>query len=162
MAKSNKLKMERSFLIFPENQKKKIVQEIESGLLTRQQAREKYNIVDNGTLRSWILLYSTNPKTILKPKSTPEDRRRAVYQILQGEATVEQIAMQMKVSLPVVSAWVRDIRSKEIVVITEDGRQERDKQIEAFQLKVAALETMIDIAERELKIDIRKKSGTKQ
>lgn len=162
MAKANRLKMDRSFRVFPEDQRRKIVQEIENGLFTRQQAREKYNIVDNGTLRSWILLYSSNPQAILKPKSTPAGRRKAVYEILQGEATVEQVARQMRVSLQVVSAWVREIRSKEIGEIAEDGKGGRDKQMEALQLKVAALETMIDIAERDLKIDIRKKSGTKQ
>jgi hypothetical protein len=36
------------------------------------------------------------------------------------------------------------------------------KQVEMLKLKVEALETMIDIAEKQLKIDIRKKSGTKQ
>ncbi len=36
------------------------------------------------------------------------------------------------------------------------------KQLEMAQLQVAALESMIDIAENELGIQIRKKSGTKQ
>jgi hypothetical protein len=36
------------------------------------------------------------------------------------------------------------------------------RQLELSQLKVEALETMIDIAEQELQIDIRKKSGAKQ
>lgn len=36
------------------------------------------------------------------------------------------------------------------------------RQLELSELKVEALETMIDIAEAELRIDIRKKSGAKQ
>lgn len=44
--------------------------------------------------------------------------------------------------------------------------EERIKQLEAdlrmSKLKVEALETMIDIAEDQLKIDIRKKSGTQR
>jgi len=36
------------------------------------------------------------------------------------------------------------------------------KQVEMLKLKVEGLETMIDIAEEQLKIDIRKKPGTKQ
>jgi hypothetical protein len=44
--------------------------------------------------------------------------------------------------------------------------EERIKQLESdlrmSKLKVEALETMIDIAEDQLKIDIRKKSGTQQ
>ena len=36
------------------------------------------------------------------------------------------------------------------------------KQLEDTQMKNIALETMIDVAEEKLKIDIRKKSGPKQ
>lgn len=37
-----------------------------------------------------------------------------------------------------------------------------EKQLQWEQLKSHALDTMITVAERELKIDIRKKPGTKQ
>ena len=37
-----------------------------------------------------------------------------------------------------------------------------DKELSVARLKIAALEMMIQIAEQELGIDIRKKSGTKQ
>jgi transposase-like protein len=36
------------------------------------------------------------------------------------------------------------------------------RQLELSQLKVEALETMIDLAEKEFQVDIRKKSGAKQ
>ena len=35
-------------------------------------------------------------------------------------------------------------------------------ELSAAQLKIAGLETLIDLAEQELQVDIRKKSGTKQ
>lgn len=37
-----------------------------------------------------------------------------------------------------------------------------EQALAAAQLKIASLETLIDVAEQELSIDIRKKSGTKQ
>ena len=40
--------------------------------------------------------------------------------------------------------------------------QELENSLDKAQLRSLALDTMIDIAERELKISIRKKSGTKQ
>jgi hypothetical protein len=40
--------------------------------------------------------------------------------------------------------------------------KELEKQLEDAQMKNIALETMIDIAEEQLKISIRKKSGPKQ
>lgn len=56
---------------------------------------------------------------------------------------------------------------KKVKVSPEDlNLEERIKQLEAdlrmSKLKVEALETMIDIAEDQLKIDIRKKSGTQR
>lgn len=48
----------------------------------------------------------------------------------------------------------------------EKAREERIRQLEVAladeKLKVMALETLIDVAERDLKVSIRKKSGTKQ
>lgn len=45
-----------------------------------------------------------------------------------------------------------------------DSQQQKnsDKELSEARLKIAALEIMIQIAEQELGIDIRKKSGTKQ
>ena|SRR5688572_12845825 len=40
--------------------------------------------------------------------------------------------------------------------------EELSKRLELANLKITGLETMIDIAEQELHLDIRKKSGTKQ
>lgn len=47
---------------------------------------------------------------------------------------------------------------------SEDKRknEELQKVLAEANLKIAGLETMIDIAEQELKTEIRKKSGTKQ
>lgn len=40
--------------------------------------------------------------------------------------------------------------------------EELQKELEAAKLKIAGLETLIDVAEKELSIDIRKKSGSKR
>lgn len=44
---------------------------------------------------------------------------------------------------------------------TKEQLQALEQQLAAAKLKIAGLETLIDIAEQELQIDIRKKSGTK-
>lgn len=48
--------------------------------------------------------------------------------------------------------------------LTDEERRikELEKALEDANLKISGLEMMIDIAEEELKVDIRKKSGTKQ
>jgi transposase len=43
-----------------------------------------------------------------------------------------------------------------------DRIKELEKALEEAKLKIVGLQTMIDVAEKELKIDIRKKPGTKQ
>ena len=40
--------------------------------------------------------------------------------------------------------------------------QELERELAALKLKLAGMETLIDVAEQELNIDIRKKSGTKR
>ncbi len=44
----------------------------------------------------------------------------------------------------------------------EEQFKQLNRKLELSQLKVEALETMIDLAEKEFQIDIRKKSGAKQ
>ncbi len=45
---------------------------------------------------------------------------------------------------------------------TQEQLKQLKRQLELSQLKVEALETMIDLAEKEFQIEIRKKSGAKQ
>lgn len=54
-----------------------------------------------------------------------------------------------------------DKNNKDTELLNEENKLLR-KALEASNQKVFSLETMIDIAEKELSIDIRKKSGTKQ
>jgi hypothetical protein len=46
--------------------------------------------------------------------------------------------------------------------LTSDEVRALQKALAESELKIAALNTLIDIAEEQLKIDIRKKSGAKQ
>ena len=44
----------------------------------------------------------------------------------------------------------------------EARNKELEKQLELAQMRLTAVNTMIDIAEKEYKLEIRKKSGPKQ
>lgn len=170
MAKRPSPKFERDFLIFNQDERKKIVQEVESGQLSIREAMTKYNIINKNTLRSWLLKYGSNPTSILKEKLTQADRRKAAYQVIYKEATPAEVAAQMGVGLFSVWGWVRKYRSEVSLDNNPASKQspqsalhsDQQNQIEDLKLKVAALEMMIDIAEKELHIEIRKKSGTKQ
>jgi transposase len=158
----------RTFRIFSKEDRKKIVTLIELGELTRPQAMHEYGIADPDTLRSWILRYSVNAETILGKNFTKAEKRQAAYRILSGEISNSQLALELSVDPSSLRRWVRDLKS-------ETGYSKANKNlpcspemigqsqaVEELQLKVAALNMMIDVAEKELGIDIRKKSGTKQ
>jgi transposase len=173
MSKSKKIKYERAHLHFSKEQRIKVVQEIESGQLTRKEAMEKYNIVGHGTLNSWLLQYGSNPEGVVNKQYKKADQRLAAYKIITGESILDDIARSMQVARGTVSKWVRkyksDVQQKTSSAVKEKlpariTHQEKDqqKEIEELKLKVAGLEMMIDIAEKELKIDIRKKPGTKR
>lgn len=59
------------------------------------------------------------------------------------------------------SIIITDKNNKDTELLKEENKLLR-KALEVSNKKVFSLETMIDIAEKELFIDIRKKSGTKQ
>ena len=64
---------------------------------------------------------------------------------------------EIVLSLPLMTAEER-INLKEL----ENRNKELEKQLEMAQMRLTAVNTMIDIAEKEYKLDIRKKSGPKR
>lgn len=171
MSQGKKLKYDRLHLHFSKEQKNKVVQEIESGQLTRNEAMEKYYIVGHHTLNSWLLQLGSNPEGVVRKRYMKADQRLAAYKIITGESALDEVARAMQVAHDTISRWVRrykkDVHQNPISstkkkphleVIGQDKPQQ--KELEELRLKVAGLEMMIDIAE-ELKVDIRKKSGTK-
>ena len=106
-------------------------------------------------------------------------KRWLVREIESGRMTIgeakEHVEMFSKDPRSLIESW-RKRFSPEIAftlpVMTEKEKQKLDaahkrmkeleKQLEDAQMKNIALETMIDIAEEQLRISIRKKSGPKQ
>jgi hypothetical protein len=69
----------------------------------------------------------------------------------------KQFGSQLVLTLPVMTE-----KEKQKLEAAHKRLKELEKQLEDAQLKNIALETMIDIAEEQLKISIRKKPGPKQ
>jgi len=104
--------------------KRKIVEELRSGMLTIRQCAKQYQ-VSVRVLQDWNRwYYKTRLLTYFRPKSS-----------LLMEPTVEQLKQQLAVA---------------------------EAQLAQEKLKNTALETMISVAEKQLKIEIRKKYGSKQ
>lgn len=64
-------------------------------------------------------------------------------------------------SIPVTLPVMTEKERQKLEALQKQVR-ELEKQLENTQMKNVALETLIDVAEEQLKINIRKKSGTKQ
>jgi len=113
-------------------------------------------------------------KTISKAKKRWIVRELESGRISQAEA-LELISGYSKNPWRLIKYWCRQFSSDisfTLPVMTEKEKQKLaaahkrmkalERQLEQAQMKNIALETMIDVAEEQLKISIRKKSGPKQ
>lgn len=106
-------------------------------------------------------------------------RRWLVREIEEGRMSVKEAIERFNFSpsngASLIRTWQKKYASEIILslpVMTEKERQkveelqkklkEMEKQLEHAQMKNIALETLIDVAEEKLKINIRKKPGAKQ
>jgi transposase len=102
--------------------KREVVREINSGLISKAEARRKYDIRGSSLIISWIRNFD-------------------------GKITDNRSIMDYKKS------------DKELLI---KRIKELERQLEDEQIRSEGLSKMIDIAEEQLKITIRKKSTTKQ
>lgn len=104
--------------------------------------------------------------------------RKAVAREYQtSDLSLGQLAIKYGVIKSVIQQWVAKFSSelgeqRPLPVMTPQEQKELDnvkkqneellKKLELANLKITSLEIMIDIAEQDYKLDIRKKPGTKQ
>ena len=120
--------------VYAESFKSAICLEVLSGKLSYIEARRFYGIKGNHTIARWVKQYEEQClKVNLASMNTSEERN------------------------PDQSMSHPDLQTE-----LQEKTRELEAALKLAQLKITALETMIDIAESELHIDIRKKSGTKQ
>lgn len=107
-----------------------------------------------------------------------ELKLKIIQEYQSGHITFRMLSKKYNINQSLISYWVRRFEGrvnqpkshsiKKIVLNQEEKKgQCQDvaalkKALEETLLKNKALETMIDIAEQELKVNIRKKSGTKR
>jgi transposase-like protein len=155
----------------------KIVREVEAGL-PRKEANRIYEL-GKASLDCWMRNYgSPEYKENMKRKSYSNlQKRTVVTAIEQGRMSIKeaQIAYVVKTE-KTIRNWLTQYKTEkvELCIITEPVMTKKTKPVSAAQtealqraleeakLKIKALNTLIDVAEEQLKIDIRKKSGAKQ
>ena len=157
---------------------KKVVQEVEGGAGV-QDTYKKYGL-SSGLLRDWLNKYG--PVSYLHsqvPKYSIQDKRSVCRSIREGKMTVRQAAGSYRVGITTVYDWLKMEKADLVATNTTDLLKKKAKnapgsapppaEVKALQeqlayanLKIAALNTLIDVAEEQLKINIRKKPGAKQ
>lgn len=109
-----------------------LVREIESGILGLSEAKKKYGIQGDSTVRIWLQKYGNfdwNNQTPTNMPKTPEQK------ILELEAKVK---------------------------LLEKQKAQLERQNYIADEKAVIFDMMIDIAEKEFKIDIRKNASSEQ
>jgi transposase-like protein len=121
-------------------------------------------------------------KETLNKKFAPTIKRSAVRAVTEGRLTPQEAKAAYGVKYSgTINRWMDqfDLENDELSVFTPSMAQSKKqkeslpkdlqadnealkKALEEAQLKVAALNTLIDVAEEQLKINIRKKPGAKQ
>ena len=160
--------------VYPEEERIRIVKELEKGSLSIKEVMQKYEVLDASTVLNWLKRYSAqyreNYMRVILPVS---DRRQIAYKIESGVMSIDEASTRYRVQQSTIKSWIKSYTCTAKLVDTmakneqsesssTEGTKALQKQVAMLKLKVEALETMIDIAEEQLKIDIRKKSGTKQ
>lgn len=130
---------------------------------TRQELQVKYRIAPLITEKEELYKYEQSFKrwlsyeihsgrmTIKEAVSELKINQNAVYRILK--AYPEQVA----ITLPVMTEAEKKKLEKQ-----QQRIRDLEKKLEDAQIKNIALETLVDVAEKEFKIPIRKKPGAKQ
>ncbi len=108
--------------------KRKVVQELYSGVLSLSEMRRKYNL-GNSTITRWEQWYKEDQEQLLPSTAMKSSDK-------EPEITVADLSAPQR-------------------------NESLEEELRQAKLKIICLETMIDVAEQTLQIEIRKKPGTK-
>ena len=170
VAKKGRGRFEKSVILY-------VVRQAELGV-SRQKLEKQYEI-SASTLASWLRDYgSPDYHASKRVVISSVEKRSLLLAIVQGRMTVKEAKQSYNIKQEkTIRDWLRtfkkqngglliadqeEMKKKKPTVSESDEIKALKKALAESQLKVIALETLVDVAERELKIDIRKKSGAKQ
>jgi transposase-like protein len=125
------------------------------------------------TLGEWLRVYGSASYHQNKRKTYSKTEKRAVVQAFTNGMSLKEVSIAYGItSVKLIRDWVRqseeekfDLYVSEEVMAKKKKEQEPEdvaalrQELELAKLKIEALNTLIDVAEDHLKIDIRKKSG---
>lgn len=158
-----------------------VLEQIHNGM-PRQQACDKYNISPR-TLRHWIENERMGIKSGNLNKSLSNQVKRSIVRAVESKRlSIKEARITYGIrSDSTIRKWIKQFQQEnaDLAIVndsemkkkkpTQDNSTDNSQNIKALQkaleeaqLKIAALDTLIDVAEEQLKINIRKKPGAKQ
>lgn len=157
---------------FSRQEQQQAVKAVESGASCKT-VMARYRISDK-TLANWRSRFSQTHKPVSPQIYTPSQKRSVLRAIEQGMSVSDAaIAFGIRNSGSI-REWIKKTKAENAdlsaIAMKKPPQQEpKDQDMEALrqqlaqaELKIKALETLIDVAEEHLKIDIRKKPGARQ
>jgi len=145
-----------------------IVKEVEEGL-PRKEACLIYGMAYS-TINEWMRRFGSGNRR----KVFSDQQRRKIVKALQEQKITKQQGQKLYgVTKKTLNTWLLNAKREEAELARSNDNNMQPipsinseidlfKQLKDANLKVKALETMIDIAEQQFKISIRKKFGAKQ
>ena len=110
-----------------------------------------------------------------KTEKSPQEKEAIVTEYLLGKATYRELAQKYSIDFRIIHSWVMKFKgnyktSQKTALKAPEKSAEKEppaivelrEELRLEKLRTELLSTMIDIAEKDLKITIRKKFGTKQ
>lgn len=155
-----------------------VIKEIEDGL-PFQAACSKYNL-NKGSVRRWIGDPGFRHAKAKRRVFSVQDKRSILRAINREGLSYKEAATSYQVSVKAIQNWEKEFATENAELsicnqealnkkkteqpVSRDSEQVQQlrQQLAEAQLKIAALNTLIDVAEQQLKIDIRKKHGARQ
>jgi len=156
-----------------------VLEEIRNGV-PRRQICDQYNIKME-TLKNWIEKDRLGFGSEKINRTVPNQVKRSVVRAIEnGRLTIREAQITHGIrSASAIRKWAKQFQQEndELAIVKDSGMKKKkptnstdnnqdikalQKALEEAQLKVAALNTLIDVAEEQLKINIRKKPGAKQ
>ncbi len=177
-SKNNDPLLKKKRKVFDKRVLRKAVQDVEDGV-PRSEVLLTYSMCEN-TLGVALKRYGSEHYHQSKRASISKLTKNSVVAAVQtGRMTIDQATMACNVKDPAtIRMWIKtaQYQQEELIAVNcapmpKPGKQKTPlelenerlkKQLEYVQLQLLAVNTLIDVAEKQLKISIRKKPGAKQ
>lgn len=169
------IKRDNKKQVFDKRLVREIVKAVESGI-PRRDIVTKYGMT-KGTLVEWMRKYGSPAYHSSKRQVYSSLQKRTILRAIETGMTIREAQISFGVKhAAIVRQWVRDAKQENndlsmcnSISMAKPLEKKESDEVKALkqalaeaQLKIQALDTMIDIAEEQLKINIRKKSGARQ